>query len=172
MLRLILTSGLISGLVIIAGTVGVLTLRGPDATPAGPAMGYGIMVLAMGVIPWSLRKLRSTSPDGALSFGRGMALGVGITLVASLIYVTLWEVYLAVTHYEFMGNYIAATLAAKKVEGLTGVAHDQLAAQMEAMRVQYANPLLRLPMTFAEIAPVGLVMSLFSAGLIRRKPTA
>ena len=135
-------------------------------------MGYGIMVLAMGMIPWSLRKLRSTSPDGALRFGRGMALGVGITLVASLIYVTLWEGYLAVTHYEFMGNYIAATLAAKKAEGLTGVAYDQLAAQMEAMRVQYANPLLRLPMTFSEIAPVGLVMSLFSEGLIRRKPTA
>jgi hypothetical protein len=172
MLRLILSSGLISGLVIITGTVGVLTLRGPDVTAAGPAMGYGIMVLAMGMIPWSLRKLRSASPDGALSFGRGMALGLGITLVASLIYVALWEVYLAATHYEFMGNYIAAALAAKKAEGLTGVAYDQLAAQMEAMRVQSANPLLRLPMTFAEIAPVGLVMSLFSAALFRRKQTA
>lgn len=172
MLRLILTSGLISGLVIIAGSVGVLTLRGPDATPAGPAMGYGIMVLAMGMIPWSLRRLRAQSPDGSLTFGRGLALGLGITLVASLIYVTLWEVYLAVTHYEFMGNYIAATLAAKRAAGLSGAAYDQLAAQMEAMRVQYSNPLWRLPMTFTEIAPVGLAMSLFSASLIRRKPAA
>ncbi len=172
MLRLILTSGLISGLIIITGTIGALTLRGPDVTAAGPALGYGIMVLAMGMIPWSLRRFRSARADGSLTFGRGLTLGLGITLVASLIYVALWEVYLAATHYAFMGQYIEATLAAKRAAGVTGAVYDQLAVQMEAMRQQYANPLWRLPMTFAEIAPVGLVMSLFSATLMRRKPAA
>ena len=92
--------------------------------------------------------------------------------MASLIYVALWEVYLAVTHHAFMGQYIEATLAAKRAEGLTGTAYDELATQMETMRQQYANPLWRLPMTFAEIAPVGLVMSLFSATLMQRRPVA
>jgi len=35
--------------------------------------------------------------------------------------------------------------------------------------VQYANPLFRLPMTFAEIFPVGVLVSLISA-LVLRKP--
>lgn len=35
------------------------------------------------------------------------------------------------------------------------------------MRTSYANPLFRLPLTFAEVAPVGLVVTLVSAALLR-----
>jgi hypothetical protein len=38
---------------------------------------------------------------------------------------------------------------------------------MEAFKLQYANPMIRMPMTFAEIFPVGLLVSLVSAGLLR-----
>ena len=42
---------------------------------------------------------------------------------------------------------------------------------MEAFKIQYANPLFRLPMTFAEIFPVGVLVSLVSA-LVLRNPRA
>jgi hypothetical protein len=35
------------------------------------------------------------------------------------------------------------------------------------MRAEYANPLYRLPMTFLEIFPVGFIVALVSAALIR-----
>jgi hypothetical protein len=35
---------------------------------------------------------------------------------------------------------------------------------MEAFKVQYANPLFRLPMTFIEIFPVGVLVSLCRRG--------
>jgi hypothetical protein len=38
---------------------------------------------------------------------------------------------------------------------------------MESMRTSYANPLFRIPMTFLEIFPVGLLVSLVSASLLR-----
>ena len=38
---------------------------------------------------------------------------------------------------------------------------------MEQFKVQYANPLFRLPMTFIEIFPVGVLVSLFAAALLR-----
>lgn len=40
-------------------------------------------------------------------------------------------------------------------------------AKLESMRVNYANPLFRIPMTFLEIFPVGLLVSLVSALLLR-----
>ena len=40
-------------------------------------------------------------------------------------------------------------------------------AQMDEFRRQYANPFFRLPMTFVEIFPVGVLISLISAGLLR-----
>ena len=38
---------------------------------------------------------------------------------------------------------------------------------MERLREQYANPVFRLPITFLEIFPVGLLITLVSAGLLR-----
>ena len=43
----------------------------------------------------------------------------------------------------------------------------KLARDMEAFRRQYANPLYRLPMTLSEIFPVGVVVSLVSAAVLR-----
>ena len=71
------------------------------------------------------------------------------------------------THYSFMGQYIEAALAAKRAAGVTGAAYAKAAAQMEVMRVQYANPLFRMPMTFIEIFPVGLLIAIVSAVLLR-----
>ena len=93
--------------------------------------------------------------------------GLAIAAVAGLAYVAVWEAYLAMTHYSFMEVYVAQALAAKRAAGVTGEAYARFAAQMETMRVQYANPLYRLPMTFAEIFPVGVVIALISAALVR-----
>ena len=62
---------------------------------------------------------------------------------------------------------IAATLAAKRAAGVTGAAYAKMAAEMESMRQSYANPLMRMPMTFMEIFPVGLVVAIVSAALLR-----
>ena len=40
---------------------------------------------------------------------------------------------------------------------------------MDAFKIQYADPLFRLPMTFVEIFPVGVLVSLISAGLLRNR---
>jgi hypothetical protein len=48
-----------------------------------------------------------------------------------------------------------------------GQAYEKAAAEIEALRRNYANPLFRLPMTFVEIFPVGLLIALVSAGLLR-----
>lgn len=50
---------------------------------------------------------------------------------------------------------------------LIGARHNGLTK--EASKVQYANPLFRLPMVFAEIFPVGVLVSLISAALLRNR---
>jgi hypothetical protein len=78
-----------------------------------------------------------------------------------------WEVYLAATNYEFMAQYTAATLEARRAEGLSGEAYRQLEKQMNQMVAQYRSPWFRMPLTFAEIFPVGLLVSIVSAALLR-----
>ena len=92
---------------------------------------------------------------------------LGIAAVASLAYVILWEVYLSATDYAFIKDYTQSILAAHEAEGLSGPALQVAIDSMNKLEAQYANPLFRLPMTFLEIFPVGLVVALGAAAVLR-----
>lgn len=167
MQRTILTYGLVSGVIIILGVVATIVLT-PDGKPHGNVwLGYLIMLVGLSSILLAVKQHRDKALGGVIKFWPALALGLGVALVASLAYVAVWELYLALTNYRFMDEYAAQTLAAKKAAGLSGAAYDKLVAEMEAMKKSYANPLFRMPLTFAEIFPVGLLVALVSAALMR-----
>ena len=162
MIRLILTYGLISGLVAITGIIGTILMSGGEVW-----LGYLIMLVALSSILIGVKQHRDQALGGVIKFGAALLLGVGIAAVAGLAYIVVWELYLAATGYTFMDHYVAQILEAKRAAGITGAAYQKAAAEMEAMRRQYANPLYRLPMTFLEIFPVGLLIAVISAALLR-----
>lgn len=166
MSRTILTYGLISGAVIIGGII-ITVLIGGDAPHSNVWLGYLIMLVGLSSILLAIKQHRDKALGGVIKFWPAFLIGLGVAVVASLAYVLIWEVYLALTHYSFMEQYVAATLAQKKAAGVSGEAYAKLAADLEAMKRSYANPLYRLPMTFAEIFPVGLLVALVSAALLR-----
>jgi hypothetical protein len=81
--------------------------------------------------------------------------------------VIAWEVSCAVAHADFAGAYARAMIAEQEAKGVSGVALARFKAEMDQFKVQYANPLWRWPETFAEIFPVGVIVSLVSAALLR-----
>lgn len=167
MIRTILTYGLISGVVIIGGIIATLAVTGGHNSHSGEWLGYLIMLVALSSILVGVKQHRDQALGGVIRFFPALGVGLGIALVASLVYVAVWEVYLFATHYTFMDQYVAATLAAKRAAGVSGAAYAKVAAEMETMRRQYANPLIRCGMTFMEIFPVGLVIALVTAALLR-----
>lgn len=167
MIRIILTYGLISGLVVVGGILATMLLSGGQAPHSSLWLGYLVMLVALSSILVGVKQHRDQALGGVIRFRTALTIGLGIAVVASLAYVAVWEAYLAVTHYAFMDQYTAAILAAKRAAGVTGAAYAKAVAETETMRRQYANPLYRLPETFMEIFPVGLLISLVSAGLLR-----
>ena len=89
------------------------------------------------------------------------------SVVAGIIYVIGWEITLKLMNYEFMETYVRVMIEAKQREGVSGAELEAYVAEMRQMAAMYSNPLLRLPMTFLEIFPVGLIVSLISAILLR-----
>jgi hypothetical protein len=166
MTRTILTYGLTSGLVVILASIGVILLGG-HGHQSNLFLGYLIMLVALSSILIGVKQYRDQRLGGVIRFWSAFGLGLGIAVVASLVYVAVWELYLAATHYTFMDQYIAQTLAAKRAAGLTGAAYQHLAAEMESTRQMYANPIYRFGETFVEIFPVGLLIALVSAALLR-----
>ncbi|HEX7047382.1 MAG TPA: DUF4199 domain-containing protein [Gammaproteobacteria bacterium] len=169
MQRIILVYGAIAGLVVIGSAILTMMFTGGEHTSHSASMwlGYLVMLIALSSIFVAIKRYRDRQLGGVIRFGTATLLGLGITLVASVVYVAVWEVYLAMTDHAFINTYVEGIIAARQAEGVSGAELDALIANMETLREQYANPLFRLPMTFLEIFPVGLLVTLVSAAILR-----
>lgn len=168
MQKTMLVYGAISGAVIITSMILSLGLSGgEDSMQFLQWVGYLIMIVAFSLIFVGIKRYRDRELGGTIKFGTAAKLGIGITFIASLIYVATWEVNLSLTDYAFIDEYTESIIASKQADGVEGEALEAARAEMEELRVQYGNPAFRLPMTFLEIFPVGLLISLIAAGLLR-----
>jgi hypothetical protein len=129
--------------------------------------GYLVMLVALSMIFVGVKRYRDVECGGVIRFGRAFGLGLGIAVVAGLIYVLGWELYTGLSGWNFMADYSAHTVQEMRAAGAAPAAILAKQEEMRQMAEMYANPLFRLPMIFAEIFPVGLVVALVSAGLLR-----
>ena len=164
--RYISIYGGLSGAVVIA-TLMVGLSFGTDSIFGSETLGYLVMLVAMSFIFVGIKRYRDVELGGVIRFGRALTLGLGIAAMAALVYVIVWEIYLASTGYAFIDEYIASVIRSHEAAGLAGAALDAKRAELDALRDQYGQPWFRLPMTFLEIFPVGLLVALVSAGLLR-----
>jgi hypothetical protein len=168
MIRKILSYGTVAGLIVGVPLFAItVALNGHPPLPYGVALGYLTMLIALSAVFAAIKRQRDVELGGVIRFWPALGLGLGISVVAGILYVLAWEAALAVTHMDFAGSYAAALIEQQKARGVTGEALARLVADMDRFKVQYANPYYRLSMTFAEIFPVGLLVSLVSAALLR-----
>ena len=165
MLKTALVFGSIAGLIVIVTIIAGLSIG--ESHFSSYWFGYLVMIVALSMIFLGVKRYRDNELGGVIRFLPAFALGLGIAVVAGIIYVAVWEAYLASSGYHFMDQYVAGIIASKKAHGLSGPALTAEIASMEAMKAQYANPLFRLPMTFLEIFPVGFIIALISAAVLR-----
>jgi hypothetical protein len=96
-------------------------------------------------------------------------MGVAISLLAGVFYVLAWEASQALTGADFAQAWGKYMIDQARAKGESAAAIAKISAEMAQFKVQYANPWFRLPMVFAEIFPVGVLVSLVSAGLLRNR---
>jgi len=162
MLRKILLWGVIGGA--IAGgllSLAVLVLGRHDM-----ASGYLIMLLGLSTIFVAIKRQRDLEQGGVIRFGQALGLGLAISLIAGLVYVAIWESSVALAGIDFAGDYARGVIAQAKARGASAAELARLNAQMAQFQAHYDDPLFRWPMTFIEIFPVGVLVSIVSAGLL------
>jgi hypothetical protein len=163
---MILSYGTVAGLIV--GVFGFsVALNGHLPSPYGMVVGYLTMLIALSAVFVAIKKHRDADLGGVIRFWPAFGLGLSISVVASIFYVLAWEATVAVTQMDFAGDYARLLIDEQKAKGVSGDELAKFTAEMERFKTDYANPLFRLPMTFAEIFPVGLLVSLVSAGLLR-----
>jgi hypothetical protein len=168
MLKTILAYGIAGGLIAgVSLTVITLAMDGEQMMNWGMVVGYATMLVALTTIFVAVKQRRDTVGGGVIRFWPAFAMGLGISVVAGILYVVSWEIGQALHGGDFASTYAEAIIAQERAAGASAEALARLTAEMEAFRKDYANPLFRYPMTFSEIFPVGVLVSLVSAALLR-----
>lgn len=165
MLRYGLIAGLIVGVTLFATTVALRD--NPPPMAIGALIGYLTMLIAFSAIFVAVKGYRDEERGGVVGFAPAFGLGLAISAIAGVCYVLAWEAALAVTGMDFAGSYARALLDEKKASGAGPEVLAAFAAEMDRFKADYARPGYRLLMTFTEIFPVGVLVSLVTAGLLR-----
>ena len=135
----------------------------------GLIYGYTSMIIAFSMIFVGVKSFRDKYNGGTIKFGKAFKIGLFISLIASTIYVISWLINYYCFMPDFMDKYAAVMITKAQASGITA---DQLAkktAEMAQMKEWYKNPLFVILMTYVEILPVALVVTLISALILKRK---
>ena len=169
MKRIVLTFGLISGVLLSAMMLSFMPFIDQIGMDHGMVIGYTTMVLAFLLVFFGIRSYRESVGNGRISFGRALAVGFLIMGIASICYVVTWEIVYFNFLHDFGDKYAAYVIEKARAAGASA---DEIARQTEEMqkfKTMYDNPLYNAAFTFLEPLPVGVPMTLISAGILRKK---
>ena len=132
-------------------------------------LGYASMLLAFSMVFLGVKSYRDKESSGAFTFGRAFLIGLYIVLVTSVIYVLGWMVYYPNFMADFPDQYLQSQLTQLESSGVTGAELEAKKQEMLNWMEWYKKPYNMAGMTFLEIFPIGLIISLISAFIWRKK---
>jgi hypothetical protein len=168
MKKTILTFGLISGAIISVLMVANMLFADRIGLGHSYLVGYTTMILAFLLVYFGIRSYRDNVGDGRISFGKAFVIGISITLISSVCYVVAWEILYFKFMPDFMDKYGASAIQQLQASGASAAAIQAKVAEIQRYKALEENPLTNAAMTFIEPFPVGLLVTLISAAILRR----
>ncbi|HLK04424.1 MAG TPA: DUF4199 domain-containing protein [Candidatus Acidoferrum sp.] len=169
MKKIILTFGLISGAICILMMILQLVFMDRNGSHHGLLLGYATIVLSLLLVFFGVRSYRDNVAKGQITFGKAFLVGLAITMLSCLIYVATWEVVYFKFMPDFMDKYADSMIQKVQASGKSAAEIQVKVEELNKMKVQYKNPFYNMAVTFMEPFPVGLVITLVSAGVLRKK---
>jgi len=169
MKKTVLTFGLISGAILAAMMLVTIPFADRIGWEKGEILGYTTIVLSALLVFFGVRSYRENVGGGRLTFGRAFAVGILITLISSACYVGTWEIVYYKFMPDFADKYAAHLVERAKASGASQQKIDETKRQAKQFKQMYDKPLFNVALTFMEVFPIGLVVTLLSAGILRKK---
>lgn len=174
MRNVVLLFGSISGIIVsIFLLVGMyLWNQGLLTFDTGDLVGYAGMIIALSLVFFGIKSYRDKHLKGTIKFVQGLHVGLLISLIASLIYAGVWEVYYQTNEdvrNSFMDKYTEYCVMKMKKEGASESDIEKKVKEISDLKEMYKNPFMRFGITAMEILPVGILISFISAAVLRRR---
>ena len=169
MRKIVLTFGLIAGAILSVMMLITMPFHDQIGFDRGLIIGYTTMVLAFLMVFFGVRSYRDNVAGGSVTFGRAFAVGLLITIVASVCYVATWQFIYYRMIPDFGDKYAAHAIEKAKASGATDAQIAEKTSEMADMNQKLKNPLVNIALTFIEPLPVGILFTLIAAVALSRK---
>jgi hypothetical protein len=171
MRSIVLRFGLISGIIIITlSSMHWLFFHSMEQMMSmGMIITYVSMIIALSMVYVGVRRYRDTVLGGTITFWQALGCGALIALISAAFYIVGWEITLATAMPDFATKYAAAQIHQLEVANASAATIAEAKVAMADFVDMYANPVIRMGFTFLEIVPVGLLATLVSAAILRRR---
>jgi len=169
MRKTVLTFGLLSGAV--SSSMMLLTIPFLDRIgfDRGEILGYTTIIASFLLVFFGIRSFRDHVAGGTVTFRRAFTVGILITLVSCVCYVATWElIYFKLTP-GFADKYAAYAIERARASGASDQEVEATKHKMQEFRRIYDKPLVNAALTFLEPFPIGLAVTLISAGVLGKK---
>lgn len=147
----------------------MLSLNNNPEFEGSMLVGYASMLVAFSFIFVAVKNYRDKYNNGVVSFGKAFQIGLYIALIASTCYVITWAFEYHFMMPDFMEKYSQHMLEQLAKSGASEKEISEQTAMMTSNFEMYKSPLFFTLMTYMEILPVGLVVSLICAFILKRK---
>ena len=172
MKKTILTFGLASGLInALCMIYFVLNLGETPDFEKGEIIGYSGMILSFSLIFFGIRSYRNNFNEGVISFGKAFKIGLFIALIASTVYVITWLFLYFNVVPDFADKYCANLVENMRKCGASEIALNKKIEEMKEFKIMYDKPIFNILMTYCEIFPLGLLVSLICSFILMKKPS-
>ena len=162
--KIILKYGILGGIAasIVMSSITIYMKLNPEKT-VGMFIGMFTMILAYTFIVLGIIKLRNEN-DGIITFGKAFLCGLGILFITSTFYVLVWLIICYNFFPNFMEHYCDLALKQTPPEELAAKK-----AEMEQYKEMYKSPIGVILLTYMEIFPIGVIFTLISAAILKKK---
>lgn len=130
-------------------------------------LGFAGMILAFSLIFIAVRNYRNKYNGGVITFGKAFKIGLYIALIASSMYVLTWVIDYYLFVPDFMDKFTEHSLNIAKTKGPEALAkaEEQIAWYIK----MYKSPLMVVLLTYMEVLPIGVLIALIAAFILKRK---
>ena len=162
-----LTFGLIAGAIL--SVMMLIQFQFQIGFDKGAIIGYTTMVLACLMVYFGVRSYRDNVAGGSVTFGRAFAVGLLITIVASVCYEATWQFVYHRLVPDFGDKYAAYAIEKERKSGATDVQIAAKTKEMAELNQTLKKPLVNIALTFLEPLPIGILFTLITAVALSRK---
>ena len=162
--NIIIKNGLFGSIIVSALLVFVtMYMKANPEKEVSMMIGFAVMILAFFFVAMGIKQQRDAN-NGLITFGKAFMIGLWITLIISTIYVLVWLIILYNFFPNFAEHYTDMAIQKASPEEVAKVTEE-----MNSFKEMYKNPIMVILFTYMEILPLGIVFSLISALILKKK---